>query len=84
MSATPTAPGFYWAKWRIAADGTEDNGEGCMGARADWEVVEVWENSLDTRDPEYLMVYVPGVARGQPLENFYWGPGPLVPPGSPR
>lgn len=69
----PTKPGFYWAKWRIAAAGTADNGEGCMGTDADWEVVEVWENSLDTSDDEYLMVHVPGVEKGQSIDNFYWG-----------
>lgn len=81
MSA-PTRPGFYWAKWRIAADGTDDNGDCCAGADAAWEVVDVWENSLDPSDDEHLLVHVPGVAKGQPIENFFWGPGPLIPPGS--
>jgi hypothetical protein len=78
----PTKPGFYWAKWRIAAEGTEDNGEGCLGADSDWEVVDVFENSLDTSDDEYLLVHIPGVAKGQPIDNFYWGdnPQPLRPP----
>lgn len=74
---TPDRKGFYWAKWRIAADGTADNGEGCGGTNAEWEVVGVFENTNDVAAPEHLMVEVPGVAKGQPIENFFWGPGPL-------
>lgn len=74
-------PGFYWAKWRSAAPGTEDNGEGCMGEDATWEIVEVWENSLDPTDPEYLMVHVGGVAKGQGVHCFEFAPGgPLKEP----
>lgn len=71
---TPTAPGFYWAKWRSAAEGTADHGEMCSGDDAEWEVVEVWENSLNPSDAEYLMVHVGGVERGQGLHRFEWGP----------
>lgn len=80
MAETPTKPGFYWAKWRIADDGTDDDGEGCGGPHADWEVVEVCENCMDANDPEYLRVAVTGVARSQSLGNFSWGPGPLHAP----
>lgn len=76
----PTKPGFYWAKWRSAAPGTADNGEPCRGADAEWEVVEVWENSLDPSDEEHLLVHVGGVAKAQGLHRFEWGPGPLEPP----
>lgn len=69
----PTKPGFYWAKWRIAAEGTADNGEGCGGIDANWEVVDVFENCLDKTDDEYLRVHVSGVSMGQPIENFFWG-----------
>lgn len=78
----PTTPGFYWALWRSAAPGTADNGEGCMGADAEWEVVEVWENSLDPSDDEYLMVHVGGVEKGQGLHRFEWGPK-IIPPEMP-
>jgi hypothetical protein len=76
-SPVPAKPGFYWARWCIAAEGTADNGEGCGGANAEWEIVSVFVNGTDTDDPEYLMAEVPGVAKGQALENFFWGPGPL-------
>jgi hypothetical protein len=80
MSDTPSKPGFYWAKWKIADDGTREADE--LTPSDKWEVVEVWENCNDAKSPEYLRVSVPGVERGQSLENFYWGPGPLTPPGA--
>jgi len=75
----PTKPGFYWAKWRIAEDDTADNGECCPGIHAEWEVVEVFENTTDCGDPQYLMVFVPGVAQSQSLENFFWSAKQLLP-----
>lgn len=75
---TPTKPGFYWAKWRIADEGTKEGDEQTPSDR--WEVMHVFENCLDVEDDEYLRVEVPGVERGQSLENFFWGPGPLAPP----
>lgn len=76
----PIVPGFYWAQWRIVADGstTDQDATPPIGT---WEVVEVHENCLDRDDPEHLLVFVGGEATSQPLENFFWGPGPLVPPG---
>jgi hypothetical protein len=77
---TPTREGFWWAKWRIC---DQDNHEAQSYLPSDkWEVVFVFENCLDEDDPEYLMVEVGGVAEGQSLENFIWGPGPLTPPAS--
>ncbi len=67
----PLAPGHYWGRWHTPAPGTADNGEGCSGD--EWEVHQVFENCLDTKDPEYLMAFVPGVSEPQPLENFEWG-----------
>lgn len=75
---TPTTPGFYWARWLKADPDTDDNGEGCVGVNAEWEVVEVYENSLDEQDDEYLRVCVCGVARSQSIENFEWGEGPIT------
>lgn len=74
----PTRAGAYWAKWRICADGTAD--EAVFEPQDTWEVVTVFVNCIDEDDPEHLRVYVPGVAMGQPVENFVWGPGPLAPP----
>lgn len=73
---TPSRPGFYWAKWKIADAGTREGDDLTPSDR--WEVVEVWENGPP--GPEMLRVHVGGVEHGQSLENFYWGPGPLFPP----
>lgn len=67
----PLAPGHYWGRWHTPAPGTDDNGEGCSGD--EWEVHQVFENCLDVNDPEYLMVFVPGVSVSQPLSAFEWG-----------
>ncbi len=76
----PKQAGHYWAKWRIANDGTREGDE--LTPSDKWEVVEVFENCLDRENDEFLMVSVPGVERSQSLENFVWGQGPLKPPGS--
>ncbi len=72
----PNAPGFWWAKWKIKAEGTEDEAE---SPGDEWEVMHVTLNCVDPDDDEYLMVMVPGVAKWQPLENFYWGDPVPVP-----
>jgi hypothetical protein len=79
IKTTPTRPGFYWAQWRIIEEGssTEQDATPSIGT---WEVVDVWRNGSDPSSPEYLRVHVPGESKGQPIENFFWGPGPLVPP----
>ena len=74
----PKEAGFYWAKWRIADDGTPEGDE--QTPSDDWEVVDVFENCLDPDDDEYLMVHVPGQAKAQSIENFFWGTGPLEEP----
>ena len=78
---TPTKPGFYWAKWRIADqdDAMTEEYESYLPCNK-WGVVDVFENCLDTSVAEYLRVHIPGVSDGQSLENFFWGPGPLEPP----
>ena len=75
MNDTPTKPGFYWAQWRIADEGTQDDGN--LPAIGTWEVVDVFENCIDRNDPEHLAVHVSGVSKGQSIENFVWGEGPL-------
>ena len=74
----PIQAGYYWAKWRIAADNTREGDE--LTPSDKWEVVEVFVNCLDQEDDEYLMVSVPGVAQAQALDSFFWGRGPLAPP----
>ena len=75
---TPEKPGFYWAKWKIASDGTKEGEE--LTPNDEWEVMHVVENAIDPSHPEYLMVEVPGVEQWQGIENFFWGPGPLEEP----
>jgi len=67
----PTKEGHYWAKWRIAADGTIEGDE--ITPSDIWEVVQV--NINGGTDPEtYLSVSVPGVEKTQWLDCFVWGP----------
>ena len=76
--------GFYWAKWRIADEGTPP--DNCRGADAEWEVVYVFENHIVDGEPDQFRVSVPGVEQSQSFENFYWGPTPikkLQPPSAP-
>ena len=74
----PSRPGFYWAQWRTAEAGTQDEGD--LPPADTWDVVDVVENHMDPQKPEYLIVMVVGVSRAQSIENFIWGPGPLAPP----
>jgi len=67
----PTKPGFYWAKWKICNPGTAD--EESFRPCDHWEVVQVFENSLDEKAEDHLMVFVSGVQKAQSLENFFWG-----------
>lgn len=69
---TPKSEGFWWAKWRIKAEGTADEND---PPGDEWEVMHVVINDhqADDSDPEKYMVMVPGVERWQPLENFFWG-----------
>jgi hypothetical protein len=68
-------PGFYWALWLTAANGTHEGDE--LTPSHDWEVVEVWENFIGDRceadAAEKFGVSVPGVRESQWLENFKWG-----------
>lgn len=73
----PKCAGFYWAKWKIAAEGTREGNE---LTTSNWEVMQVFVNCVDKDDDEYLMVSVPGVEQAQSLDSFYWGYGPLTAP----
>ena len=76
----PKCAGFYWAKWKIAAEGTREGSE--LTPSDNWEVMQVFVNCVDPTDDEYLMVSVPGVEQAQSLDSFYWGYGPLPAPPS--
>lgn len=73
----PSKPGFYWALWTNAADGTKEGDQ--LTPAQEWEVVEVWENLLgepceaDTyHGVEKWAVSVCGVEQTQWLDNFIW------------
>lgn len=77
----PTKPGFYWALWLTAAQGTHEGDQ--LTPANDWEVVEVWVNQhgepCEADDPsEKFGVSVPGVRESQWIDNFKWGKGPLI------
>lgn len=73
----PQEPGYYWAKWRIAAEGTVEGDE--LTPSDDWEIVQVnwnilgWEDQTDEENPERLSVSVCGVQQCQWREDFFWG-----------
>lgn len=75
----PTKPGYYWAKWKIAADGTHEGEEQTPAPNfeivqvnancIDWETVQTHEAGYDER----LSVSVPGVRETQWPDCFVWG-----------
>lgn len=65
----PDSPGYFWAKWRIPEDGTEDEDNFISIDR--WECVEVTINSYDDTKDNFV-VLICGVAKAQSLENFVW------------
>lgn len=71
----PIKPGYYWAKWRIPAEGTSEGTEMCPSDT--WEIVQVNHNTVDwDRDPmedEALSVSVCGVRETQWRDCFVWG-----------
>lgn len=77
MSQMPQKPGYYWAKWQIAADDTHE-GEDLTPA-ANWETVQVnanivsWQEETDEENPERLSVSVTGVRETQWRDWFAWG-----------
>lgn len=79
-NAVPSVPGFYWAKWRLADQGDTKTAEYETYLPLNtWDVVEVFENQ-NSGVIDALRVLVSGVEDSQSLENFFWGPGPLVAP----
>lgn len=77
MNGMPQEPGYYWAKWQIASDGTHEGDE--LTPAAEWEIVQVnenvfcWEDFTDEEEPERLSVSVPGVRETQWRDCFVWG-----------
>lgn len=69
---TPTRTGYYWAKWRIASDGTTDGDD--ITPSDTWEIVQVNDNNGEPGSNEEFSVAVPGVEQTQWLDQFVWGP----------
>ncbi|MER9176194.1 hypothetical protein NKH72_21695 [Mesorhizobium sp. M0955] len=71
----PLKPGYYWAKWRTAADGTVDGDE--LTPSDNWEIVQVVENDPDWEihpaEEKALFVFVCGVGEAQWRDGFVWG-----------
>ncbi|MBZ5761541.1 hypothetical protein LAV84_18505 [Rhizobium sp. VS19-DR104.2] len=74
----PQKPGYYWAKWRIASDATDDDLSDTLPSDH-WEIVEVndnistWASLTDEQNPERLSVAVFGVTATQWRDCFVWG-----------
>lgn len=71
----PLKPGYYWAKWRIAADGTHEGDD--LTPSDIFEIVQVNWNYLgweeNPAEDEALSVSVPGVRETQWRDCFVWG-----------
>lgn len=74
-SSMPMKPGYYWAKWKIASDGTHEGDE--LTPSNTWEIVQVNVNVVDWEDDpsesEALSVAVTGVRETQWRDCFVWG-----------
>lgn len=75
----PTKPGYYWAKWQIATDGTHEGDDQTPAPH--FEIVQVNANCVDwfEMEPheadydERLSVSVHGVRETQWPDCFVWG-----------
>jgi hypothetical protein len=77
--AVPQEAGFYWAKW-LAANKTNTVGS-LLAPGENWDVVYVFESkSGNETSNERFRVRVVGVEGSQEVQNFTWGPGPLITP----
>jgi hypothetical protein len=72
----PTAPGFYWAKWRIADADVDRMYDYTPSSQ--WDVVEVYYSD----GHEGLRAYICGIPGSHSLEGFHWSPDVLAPPAS--
>ena len=71
MFPLPTQPGFFWAEWRIAEDGTWPEGQEHIMSMTP-EVVHVVVNLEDSVESDVLIALVPGIDKQQLIENFVW------------
>jgi len=69
-------PGYYWARWTVAAKGTHEGRE-LTPSPFDMEIVQVNGNHVNWQDhpeeDEALSVSVPGVREVQWRDGFLWG-----------
>ena len=72
MAEYPQAPGYYWAKWRIASDDTHEGEE--ITPSDTWEIVQINDNNGEAGSLEELSVSVHGVRETQWRDCFIWGP----------
>ncbi|WP_193188863.1 hypothetical protein [Nisaea sediminum] len=72
----PTAEGWYFAKWRVATDGTRDGDE--LTPSDSIDCVQVVLNTVDPTSRDRFRAFVVGVERSQSLDGFVWiGPVPM-------
>jgi hypothetical protein len=71
----PMKPGYYWARWTVAATGTHEGDQLTPASEA--EIVQVNANHAHWADnpaeDEALSVSVPGVRETQWRDGFVWG-----------
>lgn len=72
MNEMPKEPGYYWAKWRIATEDTEEGDD--LTPSNNWEIVQVNDNNGEPGTLEELSVAVAGVREAQWRDGFVWGP----------
>ena len=68
-SDLPQERGFYWAKWQLCEEGTED--EEHFSATGLWTVVEVVPTFGEETSFDFV-VDVVGYSKWQSLDNFIW------------
>lgn len=65
------SPGYYWAKWRIAADNTHEGDD--LTPSDIWEIVQVNDNNGEPGSNEEFSGAVSGVRETQWPDCFVWG-----------
>lgn len=71
MEPKKLTPGYYWAQWRIAADGTHEGDD--LTPSFTWVIVQVNDNNGEPGSAEEFSVAVPGVRETQWPDCFIWG-----------
>jgi hypothetical protein len=71
----PMKPGYYWALWTVAHEGTHEGDN--LTPASNWEIVQVNANTInwerDAEEDEALSVSVCGVRETQWRDCFLWG-----------